>query len=52
MTEQDLTALRAAGLNDHEILEATQVTGMFNMNNRVSSALSFRPNDEYHVHGR
>lgn len=52
MTELDLTPLRAAGLNDHEILEATQVTGMFNMTNRVSSALGFRPNDEYHVRSR
>ncbi|UBV43501.1 peroxidase-related enzyme [Deinococcus taeanensis] len=52
MTEQDLYPLKQAGLNDHEILEATQVIGMFNMTNRVSSALGFQPNTEYHQQGR
>ncbi|MGM9321443.1 peroxidase-related enzyme [Deinococcus aquaticus] len=52
MTERDLTPLRDAGLNDHEILEATQVIGMFNMTNRISSALGFTPNPEYHQRGR
>ncbi|AKH16056.1 MULTISPECIES: peroxidase-related enzyme [Deinococcus] len=52
MAEGDLHDLRAAGLNDHAILEATQVIGMFNMTNRVSSALGFIPNEEYHRRGR
>ncbi|MBX8466359.1 peroxidase-related enzyme [Deinococcus sp. RIT780] len=52
MTEHDLTPLRAAGLNDHDILEATQVIGMFNMTNRVSSALGFMPNAGYHQRAR
>ncbi|AWT35854.1 alkyl hydroperoxide reductase AhpD [Deinococcus arenae] len=52
MTEDDLRDLRAAGLIDHAILEATQVIGMFNMTNRVSSALGFTPNAEYHRQGR
>ncbi|MHA0040741.1 hypothetical protein [Deinococcus sp. PEB2-63] len=52
MTEHDLHGLRTAGLNDHAILEATQVIGMFNMTNRVSSALGFTPNAEYFMKGR
>ena len=52
MTEADLHDLRAAGLSDPAILEATQVIGMFNMTNRVSSARGFAPNAEYHSKGR
>ncbi|MDV6373985.1 peroxidase-related enzyme [Deinococcus arenicola] len=48
MTEADLNPLREAGLDDAGILEAVQVIGMFNMTNRVSSALGFVPNAEYH----
>lgn len=52
MTEADLNPLRAVGLSDEQILEAVQVIGMFNMTNRVSSALGFRPNVEYHAVAR
>lgn len=52
VTEADLAPLREAGLNDHQILELVQVVGMFNLTNRVSSALGFVPNDEYYGHGR
>lgn len=52
MTAEDLTPLRAVGLNDQQILEVVQVIGMFNMTNRVSSALGFVPNAEYHGQGR
>lgn len=48
----DLEPLREAGLDDHEIMEAVQVIGMFNMTNRVSSALGFVPNEEYHSQAR
>lgn len=41
--EGDLEPLRAAGLDEHEILEAVQVIGMFNMTNRVSSAIGWCP---------
>lgn len=50
--EADLEPLRAAGLTDEQIMEAVQVIGMFNMTNRVSSALGFVPNAEYHAQGR
>lgn len=52
MTEADLSPLRDAGMDDAQILEAVQVIGMFNMTNRVSSALGFIPNAEYHSRGR
>lgn len=52
MTAADLEPLRAVGLNDEQILEAVQVIGMFNMTNRVSSALGFVPNAEYYGQGR
>lgn len=52
MTEEDLTPLREADLTDHEILEMVQVIGMFNLTNRISSALGFVPNEEYHVQDR
>lgn len=47
-TPEDLEPLRSAGLDDHEILEAVQVVGMFNLTNRVSSAIGLVPNAEYH----
>ena len=49
MRQSDLEPLRTHGLNDQQILELTQVIGMFNMTNRISSALGFVPNDEYHA---
>jgi len=48
VVEADLEPLRAVGLGDHEIMELVQVVGMFNLTNRVSSALGFVPNPEYH----
>ncbi len=52
MTEADLEPLRAAGFGDHDLLELVQVIGMFNLTNRVSSALGFVPNAEYYAAGR
>ena len=52
MTGADLEPLRSAGLSDEQILELVQVVGMFNLTNRVSSALGFVPNPEYHTQGR
>ncbi|MDN5715914.1 MAG: peroxidase-related enzyme [Janibacter sp.] len=48
----DLEPMREAGLDEHEILEAVQIIGMFNMTNRVSSALGMVPNHEYHAQAR
>ncbi|EYB68546.1 hypothetical protein DEIPH_ctg021orf0063 [Deinococcus phoenicis] len=52
VTAADLDPLRAVGLDDHQIMELVQVIAMFNMTNRVSSALGFVPNAEYHTQGR
>ena len=50
--ESDLQPLYDAGLDDHQIMELVQVVGMFNMTNRISSALGFVPNAEYHSQSR
>jgi uncharacterized peroxidase-related enzyme len=52
VNEADLQPLRDVGLDDHEILELVQVIGMFNMTNRVSTAIGMVPNEEYHSQGR
>lgn len=52
VTEADLAPLRGVGLDDHQIMELVQVIAMFNMTNRVSSALGFVPNAEYYGQGR
>lgn len=52
VTPADLEPLRAIGLDDHAILEVVQVIGMFNMTNRVSSAIGLLPNAEYHAQAR
>ena len=38
--------------DSHEIVELVQIVGMFNMTNRVSSALGMVPNTEYFSQGR
>ena len=43
---------RRKGATDEQIMEAVQVIAMFNMTNRVSSALGFVPNEEYHRQAR
>ena len=52
VTREDLEPLREVGMDDHQIMEVVQVIGMFNMTNRVSTALGFIPNEEYHSHAR
>ncbi|WP_256841150.1 peroxidase-related enzyme [Ornithinimicrobium cryptoxanthini] len=52
VTREDLEPLREVGMDDHQIMEVVQVIGMFNMTNRVATALGFIPNEEYHSHAR
>ncbi len=52
VTEADLQPLREVGLDDHQICELVQVVGMFNLTNRVSTALGMVPNAEYHSQAR
>ncbi|UWQ58906.1 peroxidase-related enzyme [Leisingera caerulea] len=46
--EADRQGLRAAGFSDRDIWDIANVTGFFNMSNRVASATAMVPNPEYH----
>lgn len=46
--EEDRKALRDVGFTDRDIWDIANVTGFFNMSNRVASATGMHPNDEYH----
>ena len=48
VTESDRQALRDAGFSDADIWDISEVTGFFNMSNRVASAVDMMPNPEYH----
>ena len=50
--ETDRAALRAHGFTDRDIWDIANVTGFFNMSNRVASATDMRPNDSYHAQAR
>jgi uncharacterized peroxidase-related enzyme len=52
VTEDDRQALRDAGFSDRDIWDIANVTGFFNMTNRVASATAMMPNDEYHAQHR
>lgn len=51
-TEADRQALRNVGFSDRDIWDIANVTGFYNMTNRVASATDMRPNDEYHAQSR
>jgi uncharacterized peroxidase-related enzyme len=51
MAEDDLRALRAVGLSDHEIWDVAEIASMYNFTNRMALALGQQPNEEYHRHG-
>lgn len=46
--EEDRQALRDAGFNDQDIWDIANITGFYNMTNRVASASDMQPNPEYH----
>merc|ERR1739841_244671 len=52
MGETDRQALRDAGFVDEEIFDIADVTGFFNMSDRVASAVEMMPNPEYHTLNR
>ena len=52
MTAGDVTALREAGWTDEDVMDIAEVTGMFNMTNRMASGLGWEPNPEYDSLGR
>jgi uncharacterized peroxidase-related enzyme len=52
MTEADVQALREAGWTDEDVMDVAEVTGLFNMSNRMASGLGWAPNPEYETLGR
>jgi uncharacterized peroxidase-related enzyme len=52
MTAADVEALRAAGWTDEDVMDIAEVTGLFNMSNRMASGLGWAPNPEYEALGR
>ena len=50
--EADRQALRDVGFSDRDIWDIANITGFFNMSNRVASAIDMRPNPEYHAMAR
>lgn len=50
--EADREALRSHDFSDRDIWDIANVTGFFNMSNRVASAVDMRPNAEYHAQAR
>lgn len=50
--EPDRQALRDVGFSDRDIWDIANVTGFFNMTNRVASASAMQPNEEYHAQAR
>jgi uncharacterized peroxidase-related enzyme len=52
IVEEDRTALRAAGFDDHAIWDIAAVASFFNMTNRMATAIDMMPNPEYHAKDR
>lgn len=52
MDERDVAALRGAGWTDEDVMDIAEVTGMFNLTNRMASGLGWEPNPEYDSLGR
>lgn len=50
--EPDRQRLRDAGFSGRDIWDIANVTGFFNMTNRVASATGMAPNPEYHAQSR
>ncbi|AUQ59668.1 peroxidase-related enzyme [Phaeobacter inhibens] len=50
--EADRQILRDHGFSDRDIWDIANVTGFFNMSNRVASATGMVPNDAYHAQHR
>ena len=52
IAETDVQALRGAGWTDEDVMDIAEVTGLFNMSNRLASGLGWAPNPEYERLGR
>ena len=49
MGDADRAALRKAGFDDGDIFDICEVTGLFNLSNRMAMGLDMMPNREYHA---
>ncbi len=47
--DADRAALRAAGFDDGDIYDICEITGLFNLSNRMAMGLDMMPNREYHA---
>jgi uncharacterized peroxidase-related enzyme len=52
MAEADVQELRDAGWTDEDVMDVAEVTGLFNMSNRMASGLGWTPNPQYESLGR
>ena len=52
MARADVDSLRDAGWTDEDVMDIAEVTGLFNMSNRMASGLGWAPNPEYESLGR
>jgi uncharacterized peroxidase-related enzyme len=52
MSASDVASLREAGWTDEDVMDIAEVTGMFNLTNRMASGLGWEPNPEYDSLGR
>lgn len=50
--EADRAALRKAGFKDEDIFDIAEVTGFYNMTNRLATAIDMKPNPDYHTMAR
>jgi uncharacterized peroxidase-related enzyme len=52
LTVRDCEILRNHGFTDADVFDICEVTGFFNMTNRVAHGVAMRPNPEYHRQAR
>ena len=52
VSDVDLVALRAAGLNDDEVWDIGAIAALFALSNRMANLMALRPNDEFYTMGR
>lgn len=52
VAEADVQTLRDAGWSDEDVMDIAEITGLFNMSNRMASGLGWAPNPEYERLGR
>jgi uncharacterized peroxidase-related enzyme len=50
--DADRAALRKAGFTDGDIFDICEITGLFNLSNRMAMGLDMMPNHEYHALSR